>query len=91
MGEIGKNMTVIHFNDDIIVIDCGLMFREDDMLGIDLIIPDLSYLIDNREFVRAIILTHGREDHIGALPYVLKELTVPVWHCLNPRHSRRQA
>lgn len=79
MGEIGKNITVIEYNGSIIVIDCGLAFPEDEMLGIDLVIPDITYLKKNSEKVKGIILTHGHEDHIGALPYVLKELNVPLY------------
>jgi ribonuclease J len=79
LGEIGKNMMVIAYQNDILVIDAGLAFPEDDMFGVDFVIPDIAYLLENREKVRGILLTHGHEDHIGGLSYILRDLPVPIY------------
>jgi ribonuclease J len=79
LGEFGMNMMAVGYGNDIIVVDAGLMFPRDDLLGVDLVIPDLTYLLENKEKVRSVILTHGHEDHIGSLPYLLKEIGIPVY------------
>jgi len=79
LGEFGMNCMAVRWNDDIIVIDAGMMFPEGELLGVDVVVPDLAYLIENRKHVRALILTHGHEDHIGAVPWLLSEMNIPVY------------
>ena len=79
LGEFGMNMMALRSGDDIIVIDAGLMFPEQELLGVDIVIPDITYLKQNKHMVRAIVLTHAHEDHIGAIPYILGDLNVPIY------------
>src|ERR1700756_102098 len=79
LGEFGMNMTAIRYGGDIVVVDCGMMFPETELLGVDLVMPDLTYLKENQASIRALVLTHGHEDHIGAVPYFLSEIDLPVY------------
>ena len=79
VGEIGKNLSLIWVGEDIIVVDCGLAFPDDDMPGVDLVLPDMAFLLEHRDHVRGVFLTHGHEDHVGAIPYLLREMSVPVY------------
>ena len=83
VGEIGKNMTALEYGEDIIIVDAGLTFPSIDMPGIDLVIPDTSFIAQNRERVRGIVLTHGHEDHIGGIPFLLQTVNIPAIYCPN--------
>src|ERR1700756_480244 len=79
LGEFGMNMTALRYADDITIVDCGMMLHEGELLSVDLVMPDVTYLKENQEHIRAVVLTHGHEDHIGAVPYFLTEIDVPVY------------
>ncbi len=79
MGEVGRNMTVLEYDQNILVVDCGLMFPENDMLGVDIVIPNTAYLVEHKDWLRGFVITHGHEDHIGALPYVLPQVSAPIY------------
>ena len=81
--EVGKNITVFEYEDEMVIVDCGLAFPEDDMLGVDLVIPDITYLEKNKEKIKGLVITHGHEDHIGAIPFVLQTLNIPSIYAPN--------
>src|SRR5512142_1470738 len=87
LGEVGKNMMVVEYGDDIIIVDAGVMFPDEEMFGVDLVIPDTSYLADKKHYIRGILITHGHEDHVGGLPYILPMLDFPPVYATRLTHG----